>query len=459
MIIVYIHSLKDVIATSYSKQTHPRILIITAMATGESFGGYDYKFVDGEPRDELKCSICTLVLHDPQQVTCCSNRFCKSCLDQIEGNSCPLCRKTINYFKDGGINREIIALKVYCTNSEEGCEWQGTINETGTSIDTHLNSCTYQLVPCTNECGEKIRRSTLKTHLTDNCTKRIVTCRYCKQRGTHQLIMSSSHLDECPDLPIQCSNEGCNEKIPRRSLASHNETCPKAIIPCEYNTVGCNKKMKREEQEKHNKESTEVHLQLTKNQLESTNEQLKVSTETIQSLIEQKNPLITSNEVFKLSQFTKKKEGNEEWYSSGFYTSPGGYKMSLNVDANGYGEGKGTHVSCYTYLMAGEYDDTLEWPFQGEVTIKLLNQLEDKNHKKYTILFNESTLDEYNQRVREGRSTGGWGRRKFISLEDLEYNSITNCQYLKDDSLYFRVSVKATSKTKPWLVVASGIVS
>ena len=113
------------------------------------------------------------------------------------------------------------------------------------------------------------------------------------------------------------------------------------------------------------------------------------------------------------------------------------------------------HVSCFICLMAGEYDDTLEWPFQGEVTIELLNQLEDKNHKKYTILFNESTNDECKQRVREGGSTGGWGRPKFILHEDLEYNPVTNCQYLKDDSLYFRVSVKATSKTKPWLVGAT----
>ena len=419
----------------------------TLMATGEGYGGYDYKFVDGEPREALKCSICHLVLCDPHQVTCCFNRFCKSCIGQIEGLRCPLCRKPINYFKDGGINREIIALKVHCTNSEEGCKWQGTINETGTSIDTHLNSCPYQLVPCTNGCGVKIRRSSLKTHLTDNCTKRTVNCQYCKRKGRYELITSSSHLNGCPDLPIQCSNEGCDEKILRRSLTSHKETCPKAIIPCEYNTVGCNKKMKREEQEKHNEEKIAMHLQL--------------ATETIKSLqttLEQKIPLIASNEVLKLSQFAKRKKENEEWYSPGLYVSPGGYKMSLCVYLNG--EGKGTHVSsisCFICFMAGEYDDILEWPFQGEVTIELLNQLEDKNHWKRTVSFNESTEDECKQRVREGRNRG-WGQKQFILHEHLEYNPVTNCQYLKDDSLYFRVSVKATSKTKPWLVGASGII-
>uniref|UniRef100_A0A1X7T7G4 RING-type domain-containing protein n=1 Tax=Amphimedon queenslandica TaxID=400682 RepID=A0A1X7T7G4_AMPQE len=234
------------------------------MATGR----HRYRFVDGEPRDGLKCSKCHLVLCDPQQATCCAKRFCKSCLDQMEDKRCPSCREPINCFRDGGINREIMGLKVYCTNSEEGCEWQGTINETDdTSIDTHLNTCPYQLVPCTNGCGEKIRRNSLKTHLTDNCLERMVNCQYCNQRGRYQLITSSSHFDECPDLPIQCSNEGCN-MIPRRhSQSLHNETCPKAIIPCAYNTVGCNKVMKREEQEKHNEDSITAHLQLTKKQL------------------------------------------------------------------------------------------------------------------------------------------------------------------------------------------------
>ena len=426
------------------------------------YGGYDFKFVDGEPDHKYICAICTLVSRDPQQVTCCYNTFCNTCLQRLEqheqhreNSKCPMCKKPLQYFPDGKLNREIIALKIHCTNSEEGCKWKGTINETGTSIDTHLNSCPYQLVPCTNGCVEKIRRSLLETHLTNNCPKRMVNCQYCKRKGAHNLITSRIHLNECPDLPIQCSNEGCNEKIPRCSLASHKETCPKAIIQCEYNTVGCNKKMKREEQEIHNEESTEVHLQLTNGRLQLTKEKLEEATETIKSLkttLEQKNPLIASNEVFKISQFTKKKKENEKWYSPGFYTSTGGYKMSLRVDPNGHGEGEGTRVSCFICLEAGEYDDTLEWPFQGDVTIELLNQLEDKNHRKSMIRYDRSTPDECKERVTVNMSPEPWGIHSFISHKELDHNSFSRCQYLKDDNLYFRVSASITSKAKRWLV-------
>ncbi len=51
--------------------------------------------------------------------------------------------------------------------------------------------------------------------------------------------------------------------------------------------------------------------------------------------------------------------------------------MRLRVDANGDGNGKGTHVSVYICLMRGDNDDNLKWPFKGTIEVSLLNQLED----------------------------------------------------------------------------------
>ena len=41
------------------------------------------------------------------------------------------------------------------------------------------------------------------------------------------------------------------------------------------------------------------------------------------------------------------------------YTSYNGYKMCICVDANGWWDFKGTHVSVGAYLMKGDNDDTL----------------------------------------------------------------------------------------------------
>ena len=59
--------------------------------------------------------------------------------------------------------------------------------------------------------------------------------------------------------------------------------------------------------------------------------------------------------------------------------------MCVRVDANGYDDAADTHVSVFASLMKGRNDDNLPWPFTGEVTFTLLNQLADKNHHTRTI--------------------------------------------------------------------------
>ncbi len=147
-----------------------------------------------------------------------------------------------------------------------------------------------------------------------------------------------------------------------------------------------------------------------------------------------------------ITDFEQHKQDDDHWYSNGFYTHPQGYKMCVNVDANGNRKGKGTHVSCYISLMHGEFDNHLKWPFRGAVTITLLNQREDKNHHTKTIKFTDKTPDESSARVSSGESVTvgtGWGRGQFFPHSELGYNEATNCEYLVDDCLYFRVKVEA----------------
>jgi TNF receptor-associated factor 4 len=202
--------------------------------------------------------------------------------------------------------------------------------------------------------------------------------------------------------------------------------------------------MKREEQEQHNEIWMNEHLQLAVKEITELKSEKKCLQSQLKNLPNQYRPVI------KMSGFAKVKDEGNSWYSPGFYTSPGGYKMCLRVYVNG--DGDGTHVSCYIYLMSGEYDDILEWPFHGKVTIQLLNQLKDKNHHKMVVHFVSSTPLECKSRVFGGKLAEGWGKPRFISHSQLDVNPSLNCQYLKDDTLYFRVSVEVTSITKPWLV-------
>ena len=65
--------------------------------------------------------------------------------------------------------------------------------------------------------------------------------------------------------------------------------------------------------------------------------------------------------------------------------------MCIKIFPEGEEKGKDTHVSIYLYMMKGEHDDTLKWPFSGDITIQLRNHLEDDCHHEVIIRFNEKT--------------------------------------------------------------------
>ena len=76
--------------------------------------------------------------------------------------------------------------------------------------------------------------------------------------------------------------------------------------------------------------------------------------------------------IFKITGYASKKEKNEVFFSDPFYVTPGGYMMCITAYANGCGDGEGTHMSVFTELLKGHYDDQLHLPFLGTITYELV---------------------------------------------------------------------------------------
>ena len=113
--------------------------------------------------------------------------------------------------------------------------------------------------------------------------------------------------------------------------------------------------------------------------------------------------------------------------------------MCIKVNPNGEGGCIGTHISIFTSLMRGPYDDHLKWPFRGKITVQIVNQAGDHSHVEKTIPYNDETPDDTAGRV-VGKERGiGWGLHEFIAYTDLEYNVKKKTQYLKDDIIIVRV--------------------
>ena len=321
-------------------------------------------------------------------------------------------------------------------------------------MDKHLKTCDYVKLPCPNECitirqnvieATKLFRKDLQKHLDNECPRRQYSCHHCQETGEYQNI-TGKHIKICPKMIISCSNAPyCKAMFPREAKHAHLSTCQYQKVACKYSEFGCKTMPFRKYLQEHENDDN-AHLRIAMNTVLSLRKQCMLNTQLQCSNMKDQLGLI---KIFKMLSFKEKQTNDIEFFSDPFYTHPRGYKMVISIDANGYGEQEGTHVSVFTYLMRGEYDDQLEFPFKGTIKFELLNQLEDKNH--HCESYTHDGTEDCSKRVIDGEmSSHAQGVDAFIPHGDLGHNATKNCQYLKDDCLVFRISVDVPSY-KPWL--------
>ena len=424
-------------------------------------GGYNYHFVDEEELpEECTCPICRLVQREAHQVMCCGKIYCKRCLDELKSKSdnfnCPNCRRSLEgehrYFPDINTISKIRHFAIFCDNKDKGCQWEGLLKN---FEEGHLPKCPYQIIECRNNCGVTLQRRKLNRH-SEECPRRQFICPFCKKWGEYKTL-TGDHITTCPDYILECPNSGCDKRIKRCQMTQHRSKCPKEIIPCHHSSIGCNSVIQREELPSHDQECMSSHLDLAIkeiHELRRDKEHMSYDLNLVkQEIHELKRDKEHANQeicklrtqtfkipVIKMQNYSRNKRG---WISPGFYVSTDSYKMALKVST--YKWWNLEYLSCSLALLPGEYDDMLEWPFQGEVTVELLNQKEDKDHKNKTINFNKDTPEQYKKRVARSKEIGGWwGQQDVIDIYHLD-------PYLSDnDTLYFRMSVKI--HTRSWLV-------
>ena len=145
--------------------------------------------------------------------------------------------------------------------------------------------------------------------------------------------------------------------------------------------------------------------------------------------------------IIMMRDFEQLKYNNESWYSPVFCTKEKGYHFRLRVDANGW-RGTGGAVAVVVSIVKGDYDDQLQWPFEGVVTVQILNHISNSEHSMLKEF--EFTDGGYEcQRVTDETQPeyGSWCKQ-FITHESLPYNSVTKSQYIKNNCLYFLVSYR-----------------
>jgi TNF receptor-associated factor 4 len=269
------------------------------------------------------------------------------------------------------------------------------------TLEEHVATCGFTLVPCPKQCKEYFMRKDTGTHLENDCRNRDYKCKYCGMTGLYARI-TGAHERICR----------CKFKIQQFRVNPHT------MMACKYKGIGCAAETKRKDMAAHEQDD-QLHLHMA---LETVNMQ--------RSVLNSLQVRVASLEgKFVLSDYQKKKETGELFQFPPFYTHPNGYHMALRVYAGGELE----HVSVRALTLRGEHDAELKWPFIGTVTFKLLNQLEDKNHYSRTLAFNAT---------RDARVGSIGSIVRFIPYCALAHDPVRNIQYLKDDTLHFEMLVE-----------------
>ena len=238
--------------------------------------------------------------------------------------------------------------------------------------DKQLQGCQFVQIQC-RYCSELFRRHNIEVHQNEHCPKRSFSCDYCGDFESTYEDVTTNHWPMCAKYLVPCPN-GCGETFQHQIVESHTDNeCPLTVIECDFKHVGCEMKLPRKDMSAHLKENIISHMSLhvaSFKLLKEENEQLKKQVTRLEQDVQiLKTESVPINVDFVMPNVDKYKENNDTWTSPPFYTHPHGYKMCLQVLANGHGDGKGTHVSAYIYLLQGEYDSILTWPFEGTLKI------------------------------------------------------------------------------------------
>ncbi len=295
-------------------------------------GGYDYVFVSCTTKS-LECSICLLTVRDPHVSSCCGNQFCYVCINRIQQDDkpCPLCNESsFTTFLHKGVAREIKAMKVYCPEKTQGCDWQGELGQ----VKQHLNpapgsgeiGCSFVIVDCMFQCGRQFRRGFIRNHEAEGCSKRPAKTSLVQD----EMALLREHLN---------------------SLATENLSFKKDIKV----------------------------LQQENRDIQKRNLGLEAQVSSLMKQVEIHSPPTSVPPFyFTIVNFEHYKNINYEITSPSFYSHLGGYKMFLQIFPNGEGAGFNTHLSVHLCIMRGEYDDKLRWPLKATVHFHIYNCISRK---------------------------------------------------------------------------------
>ena len=396
--------------------------------------GFDCEFVELPPDlFQSECPVCLQIIREPYQVTCCGYSFCRSCIEEIktDNRSCPTCtNKGFSEFPNKGLKRSLYAFKVRCSHQKDGCKWTGELGQ----FDVHLNKdplpekrldgCSLTNISCDFAnlgCEVNLTRKDLPEHMRKNLLAH-----------TSLLAVSQANLASCNAkqqaqiINLVAENGSLRRNADKLCVEINNLKESHALLLASHTGLQTDCSELKGENQRLNRELTALSQAVTTKGATAVDVPVTVAQRAIV-------PLVPSD-VLIMTDFKQHKKDKGDCYLPSIYTHYQGYKICLRVVAYGQLAGKGTHISVFVHFMRGEFDDFLQWPFRGTISLRLLDQLSGVHHKVYTSIYDDSRqMDVCNRALYGERAAKGYGSVLFLAHTELEP------KYLRNNTLKFQV--------------------
>ncbi|CAL2037637.1 unnamed protein product [Caenorhabditis brenneri] len=405
-------------------------------------------FKGGLPAD-CTCPICEQALREPIRLNC-DHHYCRQCFEKADrAPECAQCQTIIQpelCQHDRAKHKQILALPVVCTFESSGCDWSGQLG----SLHDHLSECTFKSSSKCEKCGRQFAKADLDRHR-EKCELNRAVCSYCNKTIRDSDL--ERHLKTCPDVVISCPFQCGLSDRPRHEIEAHRPLCPNVDNVCPFVPYGCTFAGGKETIQQHISDEPVRHMMFICDEITDLKETYNVMDRDMASFNDRQTRILgaadTCTEMFgpqliwridKLQQRTNeaKSGANTTIFSAPFMTHRFGYKMMACACLFGDGSSAGKSISLYVLLLKGEFDPTLEWPFNRTIKISLLDQQprpEERVNISYVIDPRKLKANEKFLARPRGERNAAFGSQSFCSLAILQ-------NYVKDDTIYVRIDVE-----------------
>ena len=342
-------------------------------------------------------------------------------------------------------NHEIVCPKRpfscdYCREYESTCE---------DVTDRHWKECLLYPIECPNFCQLRyFARGQLQKHLSNDCELEVVSCRFSwagcdikiqrQKLGEHEQQNIAGHLEKLSLTSSELLNTV-------NALKQTNHVLENAVMLLQQQETEVKAKVQQLVDQNADLNKTVNTLQYENDTLKQQVTKMFTESRAEQEVLARRSFSLESSIglppfSFIMDNLQEHLEHNIDFFSPPFYSYIGGYRLRIKVTPNGIFFGEGTHISLTVYIMKGVFDDYLRWPFRGSVTIALMDQLNDSDHKVETITFDKGTSIKAS-----GRALGidinekGLVMYEFFDHSWLKPSSKKRRLYVKDDKILFKV--------------------